>query len=367
MKTSTRLFWPWLALAVVCCLLMWRSPGEETVPYHVAYIGVAAAYGLEPWPRTRAVWSIAAYALISGAILIERAAAGAIGWQETAEIPLMATLMLLMVWHVRRRHDALASLTEMSDRELERAAQRERLSRMTSHEMRTPATIATGYVELLLAGERDPERRADLAVVLDEIERIVLSSDRLLRMLWIPEQDNMDVLDIDHLLQDVVERWRVVADRDWQVDTTSGTQLVSASRLRACLDTLVENSLRYTEVGDVVRLVSYLRGGFLVVGVADSGPGLDPALAEEVNAGLESDSAAQRAEFADPKAKTGLGLGLVREAIASRKGRVVAGRSPEGGALVLMVSPLDDRRQPTINREQALGVAADAAVHPVGQ
>ena len=75
-----------------------------------------------------------------------------------------------------------------------------------------------------------------------------------------------------------------VADREWQVSSTVGVQPASADRLRACLDTLVENAVRYTADGDVVRLLSFAarrgprgRGG-------DWGPGLDPALTDAINA-----------------------------------------------------------------------------------
>src|SRR3954452_3025729 len=116
MRGSTRLFWLWGGFASVCSALMWSFPGAETIPYHLAYISCAAAYGLEPWPRTRAVWSIMGFTVLTGGIIIERAASGVLDWGETAEIPLMAALMLLMVLHVRRRHDALAVITEMAER-----------------------------------------------------------------------------------------------------------------------------------------------------------------------------------------------------------------------------------------------------------
>ncbi len=116
MRTSTRSFWLWVAFAGWCSFLMWRLPGAETIPYHLGYISCAAAYGLEPWPRSRAVWSIIGYTVVTGAIIVERAASGVLGWGETAEIPLMAALMLLMVLHVRRRHDALAVLTQVAER-----------------------------------------------------------------------------------------------------------------------------------------------------------------------------------------------------------------------------------------------------------
>ena len=72
----------------------------------------------------------------------------------------MSLLMVLMVWHVQRRQKALAEVTLLARRERDLAQGRERLTRLTSHEMRTPLTIARGYVEMLLAGERDDERTA---------------------------------------------------------------------------------------------------------------------------------------------------------------------------------------------------------------
>lgn len=338
MGPRPRLFWPWVASAVVCCVTMWQLPGEETIPYHLAWIGIATAYGLEAWPRTRTVVSIVTFTVVTGAILVERAAVGYIAWEETSEIPLMSALMLLVVWHVRRRHVALAALTEMSDRERRRAAERERLSRTTSHEMRTPATIAVGYLELLLAQETDEERRDDLTVILDELDRIVLASDRLVRMLQIPEPDDVELVDVDELLATVAERWSVLADRDWQVSSRSGLQRCSPGRIRACLDTLVENAVRYTTPGDVVRLSSFVSDGTWALGVSDSGPGLHPELVEAINGDADAEGLPSVAAL-DEKAQTGLGLGLVREVVAGRGGKVVVGRSAEGGAQVLMLLP----------------------------
>src|SRR4029079_9891605 len=225
MRGSTRLFWLWLGFALVCSALMWSFPGAETIPYHLASISCAAVYGLGPWPRTRAVWAIGCFTVVTGAIIIARAASGVLGWGETAEIPLMAALMLLMVLHVRRRHDALAVLTQVAERERLRAAQRERLSRTTMHEMRTPATIAVGYLELMRDNETDPDKIADLEVVLEEVERIGLGTERLIRTLSLPDHERLELTDLDQLLGHVLERWRVLADRDWQLDSNAGGQL----------------------------------------------------------------------------------------------------------------------------------------------
>ena len=359
MGTSTRSFWLWVAFAGWCSILMWRLPGAETIPYHLGYISCAAAYGLEPWPRSRAVWSIIGYTVVTGAIIIERAASGVLGWGETAEIPLMAALMLLMVLHVRRRHDALAALTQVAERERLRAAQRERLSRTTMHEMRTPATIAVGYLELMRDNETDPDKIADLEVVLEEVERIGLGTERLIRTLSLPDHERLELTDLDQLLGHVLDRWRVLADRDWQLDSSAGVQLCSPERTRVCLDTLLENSVRYTRDGDVVRLVSSVEDDVLSIGVADAGDGFHPDLLASLRDESPVPSSDQFA--ADPKSQTGLGLGLVHEAVRVRGGDLVMGESPEGGALVLMRLPLAPAR-----RVQAVEARAVPSAQAVG-
>ena len=127
------LFYPWLAIAGLCTWLMWMGPGDETIPYHIAWAAFALLYGIGNWRISRAVTGLVVCALATGAVLAVRAATGIIAWQETAEIPLMSLLMVLLVVHVRRRQIALAVVTVMADWEREEAEDRERLTRLTSH------------------------------------------------------------------------------------------------------------------------------------------------------------------------------------------------------------------------------------------
>ncbi len=340
MNAGNRLFVPWTVLAGCCALIMWAFPGAETLPYHLAWIGIAVAYGLEAWPWGRTLAAVLVYTLVTGTILTVRAVTGVIGFGELAEIPMMSILVLVVVWNVRNRHLAFDSLSRMANRDRHRAAQRQRLSQMTSHEMRTPATIAIGYTEMLLSQETDPERRNDLRVISEELHRLVLAGDRLVRTLRMTDRDDVGMVDIDRVLAETADRWAVIADRDWSVEADAGLQMASAERLRACLDTLMENAVRYTDIGDVVRIFAHVVDDRLLIGVADSGPGMDPLLVRALRLdelGTLKRNSAYTAK--DPKAQTGLGLSLVRDAAVARGGRVVAGRSAEGGALVVMCVP----------------------------
>lgn len=341
---TPRLFVPWLLLAAACSALMLLMPGNETIPYHLGYIALALAYVFDPWSPARTLTAVGSYTLVTGGILVLRAATEEIGWDETAEIPLMAILVLLSFWHVRRRLAATAQVQELAARDRrhaardrQHAAHRERMRRLTSHEMRTPLTIATGYLDLLLADETQEGRRADLHVVQDELGRLTRAADRLVRMIRLQDESPREQVDLDELLHQVVERWATVAERQWVVDSAAGSCLVPVERLRACVDTLIENALRYTGPGDVVRVTSSRLEGTLQVGVADAGSGLSDELCEAINA--QDFRTTQQLSETAPGGQTGLGLGLLHEMVVATGGQVRAGRSPEGGALVLMVLP----------------------------
>lgn len=311
-------------------------PGRETIPYHLGWAGFALTFGLSAWSRWQVVSALAGYTLVTGLILVRSAAHGIIGWEETAEIPLMFILAQLMVWHFYRRQEALAQATLLAERDVEASRDRERLMRLTSHEMRTPLTIALGYVDLLEARAAGEDRQ-DLAVVADELSRLSRASDRLIRMIGVQDDLDREVVDLDDVLRQHVERWRVVADRRWQLEASAGRVLVSLERLRTCIDTLVENAIRYTTSGDTIRLVGQRHPPQIVLAVLDAGVGLSDQQIRAINAGeVEGPPSSP----SDPLAGTGLGLGIVRQIVHARGGALHAGRAPEGGAALTITLPL---------------------------
>jgi two-component system, OmpR family, sensor kinase len=341
------LFWPWLWLTLVCLYWMWIAPGDEVVPFHLIWIGFALAYGFEAWPVRVTCLALGTVAVASGVVLVVRARAGVIAWEETSEIVLMLVLAVLVMWHVRRRLAALAEVTRIADHQVAAASERERLARLTSHEMRTPLTIAAGYVDLLLAREDRDDHREDLHVVRDELGRLWRAGDRLLRMIRLEDLPPQDAVDLSGLVDETVTRWATVAERDWRTETAPAFLVGSRERLRVCLDTLMENAVRYTRAGQTIRVFCCSDDATRVwLGVADSGPGFTREQTALLNDRHRLDSGPGLDVGASgPGGQTGYGLGIVREIVTARDGLVRAGRSREGGALVLIVLGTDlDRR-----------------------
>ncbi|GAB3589679.1 hypothetical protein GCM10027446_02740 [Angustibacter peucedani] len=328
----------WTVWGAACAVAMYVLPGEETIPYHLGWAGFALAFGLSAWRRWQLVTALAGYTVLTGVVLCRSAWQGNIGWEETTEIPLMFLLAQLMVWHFYRRQKALQQATLLAERDIQASRDRERLMRLTSHEMRTPLTIARGYVDLLRERAADLEDQQDLDVAADELNRLSRVSDRLIRMIRLQDEFGSEVVDLDDVMRQAVERWRVVVDRRWVLEADAGRALVTPERVRTCLDTLIENAIRYTAVGDTIRLVGTRQQLHVVVAVLDSGVGLTDGQIMAINAGEPSTAALE--PVVDPLAGTGLGLGIVREIAHARGGTLHASRAPEGGAAFTLMLPL---------------------------
>jgi two-component system, OmpR family, sensor kinase len=339
----------WTVLALGCLAAMVVLPGHEGLLYHLGWVGFAFAFGFGTWSRSQLVTSLTWYTFATGAVLAHGWLLGHISWDEVTEVPLMFLLAGLIGWLVGRSRTAQAQVAKLAEQNVRASRDRERLMRLTSHELRTPLTIARGFIELMQARElEDPE---DLSVVVDELDRLGQVSDRLIRMMKLQDDRTMEVVDVDQVLAQSVERWQVVTDRRWVLEAHAGSGLGSAERLRTCLDTLVENAIRYTSVGDTIRLVGSRQAQHIIVSVFDGGVGFSDHQIQAINAGGSS-ALTEATAFTDPVldwddpdhlAGTGLGLSIVRRAVHARGGTLHASHAPEGGAGLTMTYPLNRR------------------------
>ena len=97
---------------------------------------------------------------------------------------------------------------------------------------------------------------------------------------------------------------------------------------------LLENAAKYTPPGSHITLGAEINGSMINVMVYDNGPGL-PAGKEEVI--FEKFT---RGERESAKPGVGLGLAICRAIVEAHKGAIGAGKSPDGGACIVISLPL---------------------------
>jgi signal transduction histidine kinase len=313
-RYRVELLWLLFALANYLAMIKWDS--WETIPFHFVWISLTLVYGFRVWPL-RATLFVLVFVMVATAASIGLDAFNGIQlWGELFEVPLMAAMFLAMVWHARRRVDALQVAEGRAEERRSLLERQERFVHDASHELRTPLTIARGHLELM---RHDGQQRAELDVALDELGRIDAIIERLLVLAAADQPDFVLKTDIEleSFLEDVFVRWADLAPRAWRLGPLAAGHLhVDADRLRAALDALLENAVKFTGERGAIELRSRPYGaGSVLIEVEDEGCGVPPDALERI-----FDRFA-RADAARTRSDGGVGLGLaIVDAIAKGHG-----------------------------------------------
>jgi two-component system sensor histidine kinase MprB len=243
--------------------------------------------------------------------------------------------------------DELARLSQSFNAMLGALAQsREQQRRLVAdagHELRTPLTSLRTNLELLLAAQRpgaptlseqdSEELYADVRGQLDELTTLIGVLVELAR------QDAPQVVHEPVELVDVVERAldrarRRAGDVRFEVTLSPWTLLGDANALERAVMNLLDNAVKFSPAGGVVRVtLRPLGDGTAALEVVDQGPGIADADLPHVFERF------YRSEEARTLPGSGLGLAIVMQAAQRHGGMAYAAHAPEGGALLTVRLP----------------------------
>lgn len=212
-----------------------------------------------------------------------------------------------------------------------------------SHELRTPLTAIRGYVEALLDEPSAPEgTRKFLEIIARQssrMERLVNDLLRLARLdarQEILETTRCDIRQIfGAVVADLAPAIEMKRQRvSMQVDSEASAVEADPAKLHDVVRNLVENAVNYSPDEADVHLGAARRNGWIVITVADSGPGIPPEdLTRVFERFYRVDQSRSR------PGGTGLGLAIVKHLVELHKGETQAANRPEGGALFTVTLP----------------------------
>jgi two-component system, OmpR family, sensor kinase len=325
----------WAVFVGVNYAAMVAWPSWETIPFHFVWISLTLLYGFRVWAPRATLIVLGAVMLMTGFSIGLDAFHGIQLWGELFEVPLMAAMFLAMVWHARRRVEAQRMAEGRAEEHRALLESQERFIHDASHELRTPVTIARGHLELL---RTQSGTQPEVEVALDELSRMDAIVARLLVLAVADEPDFLQPaeIDLEPLLEDVFMRWSGLAPRAWRLGPlAAGRLLVDADRLRAALDALLENAVKYSSPGAAIELRATANGrGEVSIEVEDEGVGVPPeALSRIFDRFARADSARTRSAG-------GVGLGLaITDAIAKAHGGGCSVTSTEAGSIFALHLP----------------------------
>jgi two-component system, OmpR family, sensor kinase len=321
----------------------------EAVPFHLIWITFALLYSFRVRTTGRTLWVLVAMCVTTFAAIEVDVLRGTAAAEELTEVPLMAAMFWVMMWHGRRRQAADAELIRVNQENERLLATQRRFLQDASHQLKTPITIALGHSELLARHLADNQDKRDINVIVGELTRLRTLSQRLLLIAASASPDflRLEPVELDQFVADVLFRWRPTADRCWQLcGLDPVTALVDAERLGLAIDALLENAVQHTRPADLIRLslVAPVDGSHLV-----------SLLVQDTGEGIAADDLAHLFErFAtgsQPVAGrrgTGLGLSLVRAVAEGHGGEVRATSVPGLGSKFELILPVGPVPPPTL-------------------
>jgi len=342
-----RPLWPDIVWAVFVGLnlaAMRLFPAWQTVPFLAIWVSLTVIYGFRLWRLQPTILTLAAVTVATGGIIFVQVLKGQQDADYLAEVPLIALMFLVMVWHGRRRLaatqerlTAMEQVQRISQENLRLLERQRQFLQDASHEMGTPITVALGHAELIERAATDQGVAADARVITGELARLRRLTSRLLLLAsaGTPGFLRVEPVAADSLVLDALERWAHVPRR-WRLgDVADATVLGDGDRLIVALDALLENAVAHTEPGDRIEVSVRLEDRNAVIAVTDSGCGIPPSDLDRI-----FDRFA-RAEPYRSREAGGFGLGLpIVQAIAEAHHGTVRVHSASGrGSTFEMVIP----------------------------
>jgi signal transduction histidine kinase len=230
--------------------------------------------------------------------------------------------------------------------------QQHRLARMRSdfvagvtHELRTPLAQIRMFAELLSLEKLSSmeERSRALHVIDEESRRLDHLIDNVLgfaRMGVADRPVEMRPVELEHLLPDVVERFRPLArERNAFLDLEVEEGVLAwADRdaVHRILLNLLDNAVKYGPRGQRVRVQARSEEGWARIQVDDEGPGVPPRHRHRIWDPYE------RLEVGGDGGVSGSGIGLavVQGLVEGHGGRTMVEDAPGGGARFVVLLPL---------------------------
>src|SRR6266498_1576953 len=319
-------------------------PAWQTIPFLAIWVSLTAIYGFRLWRLQPTILTLAAVTLATGGVIGVQVASGREDGEYLAEVPLIALMFLVMVWHGRRRLAAMderlaamAELQRVSQENLRLLEKQRQFLQDASHELGTPITVALGHTELIERTVGDPVVAKDAQVVEDELLRLRRLASRMLLLASAggPDFLHLAPVEVEPLVVEALSRWGNAPRRWSQGVVDEVTVLGDRDRLAVALDALLENAVAHTAEDDRIEVSARLEDASVVVAVADSSCGIPAADLERIFdrfARVDAHRSRQAGGF-------GLGLAIVQAIAEAHHGSVRVNSAVGHGSLFEVILP----------------------------
>jgi two-component system, OmpR family, phosphate regulon sensor histidine kinase PhoR len=198
-----------------------------------------------------------------------------------------------------------------------------------SHELKTPITSIKGFVETLLHEELEDRQTSlrFLGIILRQVNRLDAIIGDLLTLSRLERGSEEQTIQLQR--ETVVEVLRAgvemceqkAAEKQMRLELDCPPELaaeINAPLLEQAVTNLIDNAVKYSEPGDVIRIAAEQAGEEVVIRVQDQGCGIEAVHLPRLFERFYRVDRARSRELGG----TGLGLAIVKHIVAAHRGTV---------------------------------------------
>src|SRR5438067_963060 len=224
---------------------------------------------------------------------------------------------------------------------------RDELTHMIVHDLRSPLTMVTGYVDVLeqLAADRlsraEAERVTGAKRCADDMRDMISTLLDVSRL----EAGEMPLQFQDHdvaqIAREAANRFTpVLRARTLRCEMAPTPVLVScdANVIRRILENLISNALKFTKSDGIIRINVRRNGGNAIISVIDDGEGIPPDEQEHI-----FEKFGQTHSGGKHRHSTGLGLAFCRLGVEAHHGKIGVESEPGKGSTFWFTLPTRDQ------------------------
>lgn len=179
--------------------------------------------------------------------------------------------------------DLAAAINDMLNRINQSYQTQVRFVSDASHELRTPISVIQGYVNLL-----DRWGKQDEKVMQESIDAIKGETDNMKnlveQLLFLARGDNetmqlhLQPFDVCHVVEEIIREAKLIDPHHvYQLSLPATTEIIGDKQLiKQAIRILVDNSMKYTPMGETIALRVEGNPGEILIRVQDNGIGIPP-------------------------------------------------------------------------------------------
>jgi len=209
----------------------------------------------------------------------------------------------------------------------EQTDEKNKFLRHMSHELKTPLANIREGTELLLdgsVGPLDTQQQEVTAILRDNGVKLQALIENLLNFsAWQTKTASLEIseFELKPLVFGVLSQHRLlISNQGIKLQVAISPMRVRADegKLRLVLENLISNAIKFLPNGGTIHIGAEMRGGELVLDVADTGPGVAPEDRDRI---FEAFYQGRRLQ-GGPLGGTGIGLSVVAECVQAHGGTV---------------------------------------------